>query len=223
MTKTMVHPSVPQFTTERFYTEHTNQHGILMLERHLNRYKWALRYLKAQNDVLDAGCGSGYGDHILINGCRTVFGIDKSSEAIQYARRKAKKLGVHEGRLTYAREDLANLKKFESIKLHFHVVVCIEVIEHLDELEQHAFMEGVRQLIKPEGIMLVTTPEIGNSPMTEHHKHEFTRGQFERFLSEYFSNVKFDDPIANKIQRVTRDGIESNFILASCSSVRSQP
>ena len=67
-------PNVP-FTKERFYMDHVGGHGIPALRRHVNRYKWAASHVPQGSSVLDAGCGSGYGDHILLNMAATVSGV----------------------------------------------------------------------------------------------------------------------------------------------------
>src|SRR5512147_324988 len=103
---TLIKPT-PAFTKERFYLEHAMIHGMPALMRHINRYKWAAAHCRRNDDVLNAGCGSGYGDYILLNACNSVVGVDISEEAIDYAKWKAEKQG--QSRVRYERQDLALL------------------------------------------------------------------------------------------------------------------
>src|SRR5881296_1859283 len=57
--------------------------GILAL--HLKRYEFALRWTDAAT-VLDAGCGVGYGCAYLARTAMRVTGVDRSTEALAYAR-----------------------------------------------------------------------------------------------------------------------------------------
>lgn len=214
MTATLSRPK-PPFTTERFYLEHVNQHrgGMAMLMRHVNRYKWAASHLTNADVVLDAGCGSGYGDHILLNAAKAVVGVDQSSEAIEYARWKAAKL--HQNRVRFEQQPLQSLS-LESLGLAHPVdgVVCIEVIEHLKTTDQDAFMESLKKILRPEGLLLITTPrknETTGALKTEFHEDEFTEESFLIFLGRFFLNVHFDVPMDFKIP--------PDFMLAVCSGV----
>ena len=196
----------PAFTKERLYLEHAMGHGMPTVIRHLNRYKWAAFHLPKHAAVLDAGCGSGYGDYILLNSCDTVVGIDASKEAIDYAKWKAEK--QKQNRLRYECQDLSMLDLSET----FDAAVCIEVIEHLKEPQQRAFMGRMRRFLKDDGFLLITTPiKKNDGPMTHFHEREFTRNEFISFLSEHFTNVILHDPSFWKIP--------DNFLLAKCDGV----
>ena len=67
---------------ERIVPDETEP-GIVAL--HLKRYEFARPYC-AGADVLDAGCGVGYGTAHLAEEARHVLGVDRSEEAIDYAR-----------------------------------------------------------------------------------------------------------------------------------------
>jgi len=59
--------------------------GILAL--HLKRYEFARPHCVAA-EVLDAGCGVGYGSAYLAEVASRVVGVDVSEEAIAYARER---------------------------------------------------------------------------------------------------------------------------------------
>lgn len=197
-----------QFTTERFYMEHTLQHGPAALKRHVNRYKWAASHLDSSMLVLDAGCGSGYGDHILAEKCAGVMGVDKSREAIEYAEGKA--ADVENERLTYEVQDLAAL---ELPQRRFDAAVCIEVIEHLTGGDQIRFLTRLRWALKDGGMLLITTPrKHEDGPMTHYHLCEMNEKQFKGLLLDFFAQIEFDDP--------AKFNIPENFMLAVCHGVR---
>src|SRR6266481_9187367 len=56
-----------------------------LLNEHMARYAFAAR-LSRRKQVLDAGCGAGYGSAELARTAAGVLGIDNSAEAIAFAR-----------------------------------------------------------------------------------------------------------------------------------------
>src|SRR3990167_11399605 len=128
--------------------------------------------------VMDAGCGSGYGDSILLNSCSRVLGIDRSPEAIEYASWASEKTDM--SRVEYIVADLANLPMERLLSVDaFDGVVCIEAIEHMRTEEQNNFLASIKKILKPEdGKFIVTTPVrniIFGSLKTPYHEAEFSR------------------------------------------------
>src|SRR5438874_10390113 len=74
--------SLAEFTGERVIP---GQVDADLLNEHLARYAFAAR-LSRRKQVLDAGCGAGYGAAELARTAAGVLGIDRSAEAIAFAR-----------------------------------------------------------------------------------------------------------------------------------------
>lgn len=201
-----VEPQAPDFTTERFYVEHVHQHGRDMLIRHVRRYKWAATHLKQGANVLDIGCGSGYGDFILLGKAAHVLGMDMDGKAIDYAATKARLHG--NGHLSYLQHDVTQPVANSSVK--FDAIVCIEMFEHVSIEDQAQLLQNVTKWMEPGGVFLMTTPEKGQARMTEHHVNELTRSELDALLSVAFDDITYDDP--------AKFGLPDNFILAVCRS-----
>lgn len=198
-----LHHSIP-FTKERFYMEHADRHGAASLERHLARYRWAAALLNKGASVLHAGCGSGYGDDILLEKAASVTSVDMSQEAVEYAKRE------NRSDATYIQADLRTL----NLSTRFDAVVCIEVIEHVGESDQIKILDVLASHLKDGGVLFITTPErSATGPRTEFHDHEFSRPEFGAFLAGRFNNVAFSDP-------ADFPHIPPDFVLAVCQGVK---
>src|SRR5690606_31157867 len=74
------------------------------------------------------------------------------------------------------------------------VVVSFETLEHL--FEQDKFLAEIRRVLRPEGLLIISTPDRdcyspAGSPPNEFHVLELTRVEFTTLLHRYFRNAKF--------------------------------
>lgn len=164
---------------ERIVPDETEP-GIVAL--HLKRYEFALPYC-AGKDVLDAGCGVGYGSAHLGQAARRVVGVDSSEEAIAYARGRYAAPNIE-----FAVGDLLELDQPDAA---FDVVCAFETIEHLTHHEQ--FLGHVARVLRPGGVFLVSTPHAERTvegPVNPYHAVELSRADFERLLRGHFAEVE---------------------------------
>jgi 2-polyprenyl-3-methyl-5-hydroxy-6-metoxy-1,4-benzoquinol methylase len=155
--------------------------GRLMESEHRARYAWAGQLAEGR-EVLDAGCGSGYGTEILAAaGAQRVVGIDVSDDAIEHARSSFAAASTE-----FRQADLHQLP-FEDGS--FDLVVCFEVIEHVDE-QQQAISE-LRRVLRSEGFLAISSPNRDVYPAgNPHHTHEFVPDELARVLATNFADVK---------------------------------
>ncbi len=149
---------------------------------HLKRYEFALPLCEGK-DVLDAGCGVGYGSAFLARGARRVVGVDRDPEAIAYARRRYGAPNVE-----FAVGDLMALDLPDA---SFDAVTAFEVIEHLPD--QDAFLAEVGRVLRPGGALVVSTPradETTDHPVNPFHERELTPADLESLLRRRFSQVE---------------------------------
>jgi SAM-dependent methyltransferase len=156
-----------------------------LLNEHQARYAFAAR-LSRRKQVLDAGCGAGYGSAELARTAAGVLGIDRSAEAIAFAREQypVPNLRFEEG-------DCLSLPVPEG---SMDLVVAFEVIEHLEDWR--GFLLEARRVLAPAGQFIVSTPnkvyysesrrDAGPNPF---HVHEFEFDEFRAELSAVFPHV----------------------------------
>jgi SAM-dependent methyltransferase len=164
---------------ERIVPDETEP-GIVAL--HLKRYEFARPHC-AEREVLDAGCGVGYGTAFLADTARHVVGVDRSEEAIAYARTRYARTNVE--------FEVADLLALPVPDDAFDVVCCFETIEHLSD--QDAFVAEIRRVLRPGGLFLVSTPRADSTtdaPANPFHERELSPDDFERLLRSRFDDVE---------------------------------
>lgn len=162
---------------ERF--DPIGQAGKLIDVEHRARYWWAAQVVEGK-DVLDAGCGTGYGMELLAAaGARSVTGIDGDFRAVEEARRRFGEADavVH-----------GDLRDLELPDAAFDVVVCWEVIEHLEK--GSPMLGELRRVLRSDGVLLVSSPNPDvYPPGNEHHLHEYRPDELVASVVEHFSNA----------------------------------
>jgi len=134
-----------------------NRGGLYRLKRKLT-YAFAFRllnrYLSKRQDleVLEIGTGSGF----FLDFARESFPNSRFS-GVEYDERL---LAETAARATHAHLIQGNAENFDLGKGRFDLVVSFQVIEHL--YNPCAMLNNVRAHLKPGGIFLVTTPNLGS-------------------------------------------------------------
>jgi len=153
------------------------------LIEHLHRYAFVMPFVKGKV-VVDIASGEGYGSNLIAQQAAQVTGVDVSAEAVQQAATK------------YKRPNLSFVTgSATSIPLNdqsVDVVVSFETLEHL--LEQDQMIAEIRRVLKPAGMLIISTPEKENyhptDPDNPYHLKELTSEEFMSLLGKYFKVVK---------------------------------
>ncbi|WP_025847912.1 glycosyltransferase [Paenibacillus ehimensis] len=215
-----------KFSGERFVPNATDRD---MAVEHLQRY-FAITELVKDKVVLDAASGEGYGSFILSEYAKNIVGVDISAEAIVHAQ------------LTYAKSNVTfvqgSIEQLPAADHSVDVVVSFETIEHVDESIQHRFLKEIKRVLKPEGILVMSTPDKyvysdRANYRNSFHLREFYKEEFYSFLKEYFNNIDMYYQkhevssliVNNRSDNVKRIHIEHNdhvtngkYLIAVCSN-----
>lgn len=149
-----------------------------------NKYKQKLyeRYLFC-NDyirnkiVLDVPCGTGWGTSILKE-YKEVYGLDICKEAIEYAT-------IHfPGNFV-----VASMSEMPFDENTFDVVICLEGLEHVSTDIGARFIEEIKRVLKPCGLLIVTCPvlnEKGETTGNPYHLYEYPEYELVEILNKNF-------------------------------------
>jgi SAM-dependent methyltransferase len=164
---------------ERIVPDETEP-GIVALHR--KRYEFALPFCDGR-DVLDAGCGVGYGTSFLAERARHVVGVDLDPEAIAYGRGR-----YGAGNVEFREGDVQALDLPDA---SFDAVCSFETIEHVPDRD--AFLAEMRRVLRPGGVFLVSTPRAASTelrPANPFHEVELAPADFEALLRTRFAEVE---------------------------------
>lgn len=173
-----------EFTGERFVST-LNEPEICY--EHWHRYLYASNFVE-DKVVLDIASGEGYGSFLLSSSkARNVFGVDIDPEAVTSAKE------------TYKNENLEFITgSISAIPLpsgSIDVLISFETIEHVDQAHQDMFLNEIERVLKPDGILIISTPNkltYSDIPKfnNEFHIKEFYVQEFLDFLRPKFKYVE---------------------------------
>ncbi len=149
----------------------------------LSRYKFASQMGKNAKTVLEMGCGEGIGASILGEG-RAYVGVDYDAPQIQAAKKN-----FHDGMFQFIAGDF-----FEQTFGAFDLVVSLDVIEHIYQKYEDAYLQALCSNVKQEGIVIVGTPNETTTPYAstlsrQAHVNMYSQERMRELFSKYFRNV----------------------------------
>lgn len=170
-------------TAERVSSHESSDNVIF--QRHLVAYNEAAKVVKG--NVLEIGCGEGYGIEWLAPKAEKYTAIDKFPTDISlYAK------GMQH--VSFQQMSIPPIQ-FDSDS--FDAIVTFQVIEHIEDDE--GMVKEMQRVLKPGGILVLTTPNIKMS-LTRNpwHVREYTVAQLRDLLKKYFSKVEMNGVYGNK-------------------------
>lgn len=166
------------FSTE--VTSSTIQSDNPLYQRTSKAYEVVSDFL--HGDVLEIGCGEGYGIKHIIEQSKTLTVVDKSKTSLKAIAKKypdVKTLKVN----------LPPLVNFESNS--FDCIISFQVIEHIKDHE--LFIKEIHRLLKPNGIAFITTPnKIKTIARNPWHFKEFDIHELEELVKIYFNKYSIE-------------------------------
>ncbi len=124
--------------------------GASIDETHRRFIKKFLGHLKAKSSILDAACGAGRFDGILIEAGHTVIGIDQSAGVLERAREHFPP-NQYPG-LEYIKMGLQEIDFIEE----FDGIVCMDAMEHICPEDWPVILKRFNKALKPGGALYLT-------------------------------------------------------------------
>jgi SAM-dependent methyltransferase len=127
-------------------------------------------------EVLEAGCGEGYGADLISRIARRVIALDYDETTVAHVRARYPRVEVMHG----------NLAELPLADASVDVVVNFQVIEHL--WDQTQFVRECARVLRPSGLLMVSTPNRitfspgRDTPINPFHTRELNADELTRLL-----------------------------------------
>lgn len=187
---------------------------------HISKRRAILKLIKKYNKkkgpkILDIGCGTGKNMEELQK-LGTVYGLDRSSEALKFCRKRGLKL------LTKGTAEKTNLEPNS-----FDIITILDVLEHTDDKKT---LIEMGRILKKDGIIILTVPSYpwlwSKWDEVLHHKKRYTINTLKKILvANNFNPIKMTYTysflilpllIIRKIkQNISKDFYQSDFKLSN--------
>ena len=157
--------------------------------RHVFAYEFAAALAEGK-EVLDMGCGEGYGAALMAGRAAAAAGVDVSEEAVRNAS------AAHGAKnLRYIRAD-ATATGLPAAS--FDVVCAFQVIEHFTD--PAPLLTEMARLLRPNGLAIISTinKDVSGSVFNPYHPVEYDRAGLEAALHPHFREVRLQGVIANE-------------------------
>ncbi len=130
----------------------------------------------AARDVLEAGCGEGYGAALVAKVARHVVALDYDAATVAHVRARYPEVEVRH----------ANLTELPLPDGSVDVVINFQVIEHL--WDQPGFLRECARVLRPSGLLMISTPNRitfspgRDTPVNPFHTRELDAGELRQLL-----------------------------------------
>jgi SAM-dependent methyltransferase len=134
--------------------------------------------LCAGREVLEAGCGEGYGADLIASVAHRVVAVDYDAATVAHVGARYPRVEVVEG----------NLAALPLPDASVDVVVNFQVIEHL--WDQPQFVAECARVLRPGGLLLMSTPNRitfspgRDTPVNPFHTRELNAGELTELLTD---------------------------------------
>lgn len=159
----------------------------------------AKRYLKAEDTILDFGCGTGLICNEISESVSFIHAIDISSKMIEISKNKASLRKIRN--IDFAQTTLFDEKLKEN---SFDAVIAFNIFHLLKEPDK--YFQRINQLLKPDGLILSSTPCMSEAPVLN-------------YVLKFFSLIR----LTPKLNSFTSIELEQFFLNSSFKILEMNP
>jgi len=168
---------------EASYGDDPGRYAIYLL--HVASYRFVMDYARGR-DVLDLGCGSGYGAAMVADVAANVVAVDVSEDAIRFA-------SEHHAKPNLSHHTIRPDTRLPFENGAFDVVLSFQVIEHVHD--DVAYVAEALRVLRPGGVLVVITPNRAvrlfpsQRPWNRWHLREYDASSLAKLFPEGLCGV----------------------------------
>jgi len=117
----------------------------------LARYKFVAKMLSGCKEVLEIGCGDGFGTELILQEVTKVHCVDFEPLYIEHCLKERKNK-----KLTFQVADLTKHPVFPKRD----AVYALDVLEHIGKIKEGIFFRNIVRSLKSKGICIIGTPSL---------------------------------------------------------------
>ncbi len=175
----------------------------LRYEWHLERYRFAAKYMQKIERIADVGCGWGFGTEYLNRFGKRVHGFEINPRLVSYASKRFQQ--------SKAKFVVHNILDGPLPEAPYDLICMFEVIEHLEDPNRG--LENLKLSLSNKGALVLSTPNFvfGKRSLHPHHAIEFSYLTLKPLLRSHFCNIRYFSQ-GNGVQRKTYETKLANNI-----------
>ena len=163
-------------------------------EWHMERYRFAMRYMEQKGRIADVGCGWGFGTEYLGRFGGQAYGFDINPQLIDYASSRFAHSDI--------RFEVHNILNGPLPGSPYDLICMFEVIEHLEEPAKG--LANLKASLQRDGVLVLSTPNMAENKLDDHpyHSIQFSHSTLEALLHSMFSSSRFSYSFKHSSQRL---------------------
>lgn len=149
------------------------------------RYKFACKWMRETDRVMEVGCGEGFGCHFFAQHVAHSTGLDIDAGTIERCNSR-----YQGSNLDYVVGDIIDPPTRP--RPEYDTVVSFEMIEHVSREDGQRMVANCAAYVKPGGMFILSTPrarEDRSVSRQHHHVFEYDHDTFVATLSGHFQRV----------------------------------
>ncbi len=178
------------------------------------RYKFVSKMLAGKKNVLEIGCGDGWGAHIVLPEVGKIRCVDMDPLLIEECRNNIKTEG-----LSFEVKDLME----GPITPKSDAIYLLDVLEHVEKKDEDIFLTNITRSMVADGVCIVGIPSLesqkyASKPSRKSHVNCKSGVDLRVFLQKYFKNVF----LFSMNDEVVHTGFDkmAHYLLALCVGVK---
>lgn len=167
------------------YTTHIWKNDPRHLGFLLARYKFCAKMLDGKQNVLEIGCGDGFGIPVVSQTVKAIHGLDFEPMLLEENRKRLSELNC-----SFECLDITKDKP----KGTFDAAYSLDVIEHIPKAIEHKYFENISSVLSTDGVFILGTPNVTAAAYASEgsragHINLKSHDEMRESMKRYFNNV----------------------------------